>query len=57
MAGDTRDNVGNALMSFTQQVGVPDEIVTDKHQNVSESGTKWAQICRDKDINHMIMEP
>ena len=57
MDGYTGDKVGKALMSFTQQVGVPDEIVTDNHQNVSESGTKWAQIFRDKDINHMIMEP
>ena len=28
MDGDTRENVGNALLSFTQQVGVPDELIT-----------------------------
>ena len=57
MAGDTGDNVGNALRLFTQQVGVTDELVTENHQNASGSGTKWAQICRDKDILHMVMEP
>ena len=57
MDGDTRDNVGKALMSFTQQVGVPDEFVTNNNQNVSVSGTKWAQIFRDKDIRHMLTDP
>ena len=57
MAGDTRENVGNALLSFTQQAGVPDELVIDNHQNISGSGTKWAQICHDKDIRHMLMYP
>ena len=56
MAGDTGDNVGNALLSFAQQVGVTYELVTNNHQNVSGSGTKWAQICREKDIHHMLMD-
>ena len=57
MAGDNRDNVGNALLPFTQQVGVPDELVTDNNQDVLVSGTKWAQICNDKDVRHMLTEP
>ena len=40
MASDTGYNVGNALLSFTQQVGVTDELVTKNHQNVSGSVTK-----------------
>ena len=35
MAGGTVGNVGNNLMSFMQQVGVQDELVTDNHQSVS----------------------
>ena len=54
MAGDTRDNVGDALMSLTQKIGVPDEIVTKNQQNVSVSGTKWAQIYRNNYIRHML---
>ena len=55
-AGDTRDNVCNTLLSFTQQVGVMDELVTNYRQNVSGSGTKCAQILCDKDICHMLTE-
>ena len=57
MGGDTGDHVGNSLLSFTQQVGVPDELVTENQKNYSVSGTKWAQICREKDIRHMLTEP
>ena len=57
MASDTGYNVGNALLSFTQQVGVTDELVTKNHQNVSGSVTKWAQICCDKDIRHTRLDP
>ena len=42
MAGDTGDHIDNTLLLFTQQVGVPDEIVNHNHQNVSGSGTNWA---------------
>ena len=55
MPSDTGDNVGNALLSFTQQVGVKNELVTDNHQNVSVSGTKLDQICPDKYIRHILM--
>ena len=57
MDSDTMDNAGNALMSFTQQVGVRDNIITENHQNVSGSGTKWDQIFCNKDICHMRSEP
>ena len=56
MAGDTRENVGNSLLSFTQQFCVLDELVTDNHQNNSGSGTKLVQICRRKDIRQMLTE-
>ena len=35
MAGDIGENVGNTLLSFTQQLGVPDELVTDNNQKIS----------------------
>ena len=57
MASGTGDHVGNDLLSFTQQFGVQDELVTNNHQNISVSGTKWDQICREKDIRHMLTEP
>ena len=57
MSGDTTENVGNSLMSSIQQVGVPDELVTNNQQDVSGLGTKWDQIFRDKDIHHMLTEP
>ena len=57
MASDTGDNVGNDLLPFTQQPGVPDELFTDNHQNFSVSGTKWYQIWPDKDIRHMLTDP
>ena len=56
MASDTRDHVGNAVLSFTQQVGVLDEFITDNHQHISGSGTKWDRICREKYIHHMIAD-
>ena len=55
-AGDTKYHVGNTLMLFTHQVGVPDELVTKNYQNVSESGTKWAQIYHEKDIYHILTD-
>ena len=54
MDGYTGDKVGKALMSFTQQVGVPDELVTNNQKNVSVSGPKWDQIFRDKNIRHIL---
>ena len=41
MAGDTGVHAGNILLSFTQKVGVPDELVTNNHQKFSVSGTEW----------------
>ena len=41
MAGDTGVHAGNTLLSFTQKVGVPDELVTNNHQKFSVSGTEW----------------
>ena len=35
MSSGTVGNVGNNLMSFMQQVGMQDELVTDNHQSVS----------------------
>ena len=57
MASDTGDHVGNSLMSFKQYVGVQDELVTNNHQNISGSGTKWDQTCHEKDILHIFTEP
>ena len=57
MDSDTRDNIGNALLSLKQQVGFPDELVTKNNQNISGSDTKWSQIFRDKDIRHILTEP
>ena len=57
MIGDTGGGFGNALLSFTQNIGVPDKIVTNNHQNVSGSGINWDQVCCDKDIRHILMDP
>ena len=56
MASETGDNVGNALISFAQKFGVTYELVTNNHQNISGSGTKWAQIFREKYIHHMLID-
>ena len=36
---------------------MPDELVNNNQQNISVSGTKWDQICHDKYIRHILMEP
>ena len=56
MAGDTRDHAGNALMLFTQQVGVPDKLVNNNNQDVSGLDTKWDQICCENYIRKIITD-
>ena len=57
MAGDTGVNAGNTLLSFTKKVAVTDEIVTNNHQHVSGSVTKWYQICSKNYMSHMLTDP
>ena len=57
MAGDNRDHADKTLLSFTKKVAVTDEIVTNNHQNVSGSGTKWYQNCSENYISHMLTDP
>ena len=57
MAGDTGVHAGNILLSFTQKVGVPDELVTNNHQKFSGSGTEWYRICSEIYIIHMLTDP
>ena len=57
MDGDTGDDTGRALQSFTQEVGVPDVLVTDDHPNMVSHDTLWARTCREKDVKHLFVEP
>ena len=57
MKSDTGDSLGEALTHFTQNIGVPDEMVTDGHKSMIGPGTAWRKQCARKDIKPLQTEP